>query len=521
MTGDGEHQYRYGPRGRMRSVDGGDTAEYRYNALGQRVYKRAQRDRPDYAALAKQARQQADALAGEAQKQRQEAVEAQQAANTATRDAEQARRTQQRAQRRLERHGRRAERHSRRAERWQDRSDRYTDRADRYRELAANVGGGWWAAWRARYYSWLADLYGRVGEWYQGSADEAAKRAERSAGRAETARGEAEVAGRRAERAEAAAEAARERAERRSADAKANQSAAVEKRRQEAEYRRRAAEQGPLMKTTRFAYGPEDRPIGRYDENGHAEREYIRLGTRPVATVDRNGRIHYIHADQLGTPRAVSEPGGDVVWRWQSSPFGEGEPDENPGGKGRAFELRLRLPGQYFDPETGRHYNYFRTYDAAIGRYVKPDPIGLASASTNLYGYVGSDPVNSLDPQGLATYSLGVGGSFQQTAAGGSTSASIGVDTDWQVCVQFTTCGRIGPGQSAGITASASAGNGTFCEGNSVSGGAFVEGGSGVFGGGSVDVGTGGVSGTGAINIGVGGGAAAGTQTCITRTHCF
>jgi RHS repeat-associated protein len=35
------------------------------------------------------------------------------------------------------------------------------------------------------------------------------------------------------------------------------------------------------------------------------------------------------------------------------------------------------LPGQYFDKETNLHYNYYRDYDPAQGRYVESDPIGL------------------------------------------------------------------------------------------------------------------------------------------------
>ncbi len=100
-------------------------------------------------------------------------------------------------------------------------------------------------------------------------------------------------------------------------------------------------------------------------------------------------------------------------------------------------------------------------------------------------------------------------------------SGSVGVDTSGQVCIQFTTCGRVGPGESAGATVNATVGEGNFCEGNSVSGGGFAEGGAGLFGGGSVDAGTSGVSATGGVSIGVGVGVAAGAQACITRTKCF
>jgi len=67
------------------------------------------------------------------------------------------------------------------------------------------------------------------------------------------------------------------------------------------------------------------------------------------------------------------------------------------------FDLPLRLPGQYFDKETNLHYNYFRDYDPAIGRYIQSDPIGL-TGGVNTYAYVGSDPLHGVDPLGLAKF---------------------------------------------------------------------------------------------------------------------
>jgi hypothetical protein len=48
----------------------------------------------------------------------------------------------------------------------------------------------------------------------------------------------------------------------------------------------------------------------------------------------------------------------------------------------------------------GEHYNYFRDYDPAIGRYVESDPIGLRGGLST-YGYVGANPIQYSDAEGL------------------------------------------------------------------------------------------------------------------------
>jgi RHS repeat-associated protein len=60
----------------------------------------------------------------------------------------------------------------------------------------------------------------------------------------------------------------------------------------------------------------------------------------------------------------------------------------------------LRFPGQYYDPESGLHYNYFRHYDPETARYLTPDPLGLAPAP-NPATYV-HNPHIWVDPLGLA-----------------------------------------------------------------------------------------------------------------------
>ncbi|MDP2815469.1 MAG: RHS repeat-associated core domain-containing protein, partial [Rectinemataceae bacterium] len=108
----------------------------------------------------------------------------------------------------------------------------------------------------------------------------------------------------------------------------------------------------------------------------------------------------------LGTPRQITDSTNQIVWRWDSpDPFGNALPDENPdngkGKRGGVFEFNLRFPGQYYDRETGRHYNYFRDYEPGTGRYTTSDPIGL-KGGMNRYTYVGGNPLSFIDPLGLA-----------------------------------------------------------------------------------------------------------------------
>jgi RHS repeat-associated protein len=116
--------------------------------------------------------------------------------------------------------------------------------------------------------------------------------------------------------------------------------------------------------------------------------------------VKQQSALHFIHVDHLNTPRLVADAAGTVVWKWdQQEPFGDAVPDENPSGLG-AFEMPLAFPGTYRDKEIGgKLYNWNRTVDPALGRYLQSDAIGLIGGS-NTYLHLGANPLRKVDLMG-------------------------------------------------------------------------------------------------------------------------
>ena len=137
----------------------------------------------------------------------------------------------------------------------------------------------------------------------------------------------------------------------------------------------------------------------------------------------KDWRVRYYHNDHLGTPRELSDEDGGIVWQatykaWgntlkveaarpatlqnqellaQTARRAEAKNDLN--AELQPIEQNLRFQGQYFDQETGLHYNRFRYYDPDVGRFVSQDPIGLAGGANN-YQYA-PNPAGWTDEFGL------------------------------------------------------------------------------------------------------------------------
>lgn len=119
--------------------------------------------------------------------------------------------------------------------------------------------------------------------------------------------------------------------------------------------------------------------------------------TEPLFQRTADGKVYYYQNDHLGTPQRMVDKNGAVVWEARYEAFGRAEVLVS------TVENNLRFSGQYFDEETGLHYNYYRDYDPSLGRYVQSDPIGL-QGGLNTYAYVDGNPVNKMDPMGLVKW---------------------------------------------------------------------------------------------------------------------
>ncbi|MFC4928318.1 DUF6765 family protein [Delftia deserti] len=159
----------------------------------------------------------------------------------------------------------------------------------------------------------------------------------------------------------------------------------------------------------------DNRLVAEMDGEGRITSQYLYLseGTRtlPIAKLESEhnrdnasgkARMLHIHNDHRGSPQAMTDAGQRVVWRARQTPWGA--PAVHQAGHTslprQQAVLNLRLPGQYFDEESGLHDNWHRSYDPASGRYLQPDPLGYPDGP-DAYLYAGGDPLNRIDPTGL------------------------------------------------------------------------------------------------------------------------
>jgi len=168
---------------------------------------------------------------------------------------------------------------------------------------------------------------------------------------------------------------------------------------------------------TYFCYADEGL-VAEFDASGNQIKSY---GYRPGSTwttdplfMEQGGRYYFYHNDHLGTPQQMTSVSGAVVWAAEYEAFGKAMVDASS-----TVTNNLRFPGQYYDEETGLHYNFHRYYDSGIGRYTSVDPLHQISSlpkpipfliphmirkphTLNGFNYSNQNPLKLYDATGLA-----------------------------------------------------------------------------------------------------------------------
>ncbi|HOE46915.1 MAG TPA: RHS repeat-associated core domain-containing protein [Methanothrix soehngenii] len=171
---------------------------------------------------------------------------------------------------------------------------------------------------------------------------------------------------------------------------------------------------------TYFCYADEGL-VAEFDASGNQIKSY---GYRPGSTwttdplfMEQGGRYYFYHNDHLGTPQQMTSVSGAVVWAAEYEAFGQAMVDASS-----TVTNNLRFPGQYYDEETGMHYNWNRYYEPGTGRYLTVDPlinnlvtkrnftgqfmIGISKEYENLYSYVSSNSIIRIDSNALSWCSV-------------------------------------------------------------------------------------------------------------------
>jgi RHS repeat-associated protein len=160
------------------------------------------------------------------------------------------------------------------------------------------------------------------------------------------------------------------------------------------------------------------------DDGGHVvQRDYLFCSEFLTALAFReSASIYYVHCGRLQEPLCITDSVGALVWKAEYLAF----------GRARISIERVRqpwrLPGQYYDEETGLHYSVGRYYSPDLGRFLSMDPSRMPGASLNYYTYCDGDPINQIDPTG--EISLTLGAVLGAVAIGIAVGAAIGAGVE-------------------------------------------------------------------------------------------
>jgi RHS repeat-associated protein len=151
-----------------------------------------------------------------------------------------------------------------------------------------------------------------------------------------------------------------------------------------------------------FLYQDQLKPIVELNANGDIRSRFVYGDKFNIPSyMIRDGITYRIISDHVGSPRLViNTVDGAVAQRLDFDEFGNITADTNPGFQPFGFA------GGIYDQHTKLTRFGARDYDSFTGRWTMKDPIRFGGGNSNLYGYVGNNPINFVDPTGLVDINL-------------------------------------------------------------------------------------------------------------------
>jgi len=165
----------------------------------------------------------------------------------------------------------------------------------------------------------------------------------------------------------------------------------------------RAAKEVNGVITEKYLWANLTTLLAVYDGNDNLVQRFNYTDTRMPISMTQDSQTCYLHYDQVGTLRAISDTNHNIIKEVTYDTFGNilSETNQN-------VNIPFGFAGGLHDRDTNLVHFGYREYDPYTGKWTTKDPIDFSGGDSNLYGYVLEDPVNLVDPEGLNAIGWGL-----------------------------------------------------------------------------------------------------------------